>query len=80
VLLGRVELQSGASDPARQRLRHLPMSFLPGCVYLSDDEEDMMFKVEPSAPEERFAADPGRNAGLRAVERRSGTTDERGAL
>jgi hypothetical protein len=39
----------------------------------------MMFKVETSALEEYFAADPGRDAGLRAVERRSGTTDERGA-
>jgi len=55
------------------------MSFLPECVYLCGDKEDMMFKVEPSALEEYFAADPGGDAGLRAVERRSGTTDEREA-
>jgi hypothetical protein len=40
----------------------------------------MMFKVETSRLGEYFAADPGRDADLRAVERRSGTTDERGAL
>jgi hypothetical protein len=40
----------------------------------------MMFKVETSTLEEYSAADPGRDAGLRAGERRSGTTDERGAL
>jgi hypothetical protein len=40
----------------------------------------MMLKVETSALEEHFAAVPGRNAGLRSAERRSGTTDERGAL
>jgi hypothetical protein len=40
----------------------------------------MMFKVETSALEEYFAAGPGRDAGRRAAERRSGTTDERGAL
>ena len=39
-----------------------------------------MFKIETSALGEYFAADPGRDADLRAVERRSGTTDERGAL
>jgi len=54
-----------------------------------------MFKVETSTPGEYFAADPGRDAGLRAVERRAGTavpwpagpvgdgtirTGERGAL
>jgi hypothetical protein len=40
----------------------------------------MMLKVEASTLEEYFTADPGRDAELRAVERRSGTTDERGAL
>jgi hypothetical protein len=40
----------------------------------------MMFKVETSTLEEYFAADPGRDADLRAVERRSGTTDEQEAL
>jgi hypothetical protein len=40
----------------------------------------MMFKAETSTLEEYFAADPGRDADLRAVERRSGTTDERRAL
>jgi hypothetical protein len=80
VKLDRVELQAGASDPARRRLRHLPMSFLPrGCLPLRW-QEDMMFKVETSTLEEYFAADPGRDADLRAVERRSGTMDERGAL
>ena len=39
-----------------------------------------MFKVETSTLEEYFAADPGRDADLRAVEGGSGTTDERGAL
>ena len=44
-----------------------------------------MFKVETSALGEYFAADPGRDADLRAVERRAvadGTirTGERGAL
>lgn len=39
-----------------------------------------MFKVEASTLGEYFAADPGRGADLRAVERRPGTTDERGAL
>ena len=39
-----------------------------------------MFKVEISTLEEYVAAGPGGDAGLRAVERRSGTTDERGAL
>lgn len=39
-----------------------------------------MFKVETSMLEEHFAADPGRDADLRAVEWRSGATDERGAL
>jgi hypothetical protein len=32
----------------------------------------MMFKVETSTLEEYFAADPGRDADLRAVERRAG--------
>jgi hypothetical protein len=40
----------------------------------------MMLRVETSAFEEHFAADPSRDAGLRAVERRSGTAGERGAL
>jgi len=40
----------------------------------------MMLRVETSTFDEYLAADPGRDAGLRAVERRSGTTDERGAL
>jgi hypothetical protein len=40
----------------------------------------MMLRVETSTFEEYLAADPGRDADLRAVERRSGTTDERGAL
>jgi hypothetical protein len=40
----------------------------------------MMFKVETSTLEEYFAADPGRDVELRAVERRSGTAEERGAL
>jgi len=39
-----------------------------------------MLKVETSTIEEYFAADPGRDANLRAVERRSETTNERGAL
>jgi hypothetical protein len=39
-----------------------------------------MFKVETSTLEEYFAADPGRDVELRAIERRSGTTDGRGAL
>jgi len=39
-----------------------------------------MLRVETSTFDEYLAADPGRDAGLRAVERRSGTTDERGAL
>ena len=39
-----------------------------------------MFKIETSTLGEYFAADPGRDAGLRAVKRRSGTADERGAL
>ena len=54
-----------------------------------------MFKMETSTLEEYVAADPGRDADLRAVERRAGTaghrpagavcdgtirTDERGAL
>jgi hypothetical protein len=39
-----------------------------------------MFKVETSTLGEYFAADPGRDAGRRAVERRSGTADERGVL
>ena len=79
VKLDRVELQTGARDPARQRPCHLPMSFLPECVYLCDDKEDMMFKVEPSALEQYFAADPGGDAGLRAVERRAGTAVPRPA-
>jgi hypothetical protein len=40
----------------------------------------MMFKVETSTLEEYFAADPGRDADLRAVERRSGAADERAPL
>lgn len=39
-----------------------------------------MLRVETSTFDEYLAADPGRDAGLRAVERRSGTTDQRGAL
>jgi hypothetical protein len=38
-----------------------------------------MFKVETSALREYFAADPGRDAGLRAVERRAGTVVHRPA-
>jgi len=38
-----------------------------------------MFKVETSALEEYFAADPGRGAGLRAGERRAGTAVHRPA-
>jgi len=37
-----------------------------------------MLNVETSMFEEYLAADPGRDVGLRTVERRSGTTDERG--
>ena len=40
----------------------------------------MMLRVETSTFEEYLAADPSRDADLRAVERRSGTTDERVAL
>jgi hypothetical protein len=40
----------------------------------------MMLKMETSTPKEYFAEDPGRDTHLGAVERRSGTTDERGAL
>jgi len=39
----------------------------------------MMFKVETSTPGEYFAADPGRDADLRAVERRAGTAVHRPA-
>jgi len=39
----------------------------------------MMVKVETSAPGEYFAADPGRDADLRAVERRAGTAVPRPA-
>jgi hypothetical protein len=39
-----------------------------------------MLRVETSMFEEYLAADPGRDAGLRAVKRRSGTADELGAL
>jgi len=39
-----------------------------------------MLKAETSASKEYFAEDPGRDADLGAVERRSGTTDERGVL
>ena len=39
-----------------------------------------MLRVETPMFEEYLAADPGRDAGLRAVERRSGTADERGVL
>jgi hypothetical protein len=38
-----------------------------------------MVKVETSMPGECFAADPGRDAGLRAVERRAGTAVPRPA-
>ena len=38
-----------------------------------------MFKVETSTLEEYFAADPGREADLRAVERRAGTAGHRPA-
>ena len=37
-----------------------------------------MLRVETSTFEGYLAADPGRDVGLRAVERRSGTADERG--
>jgi hypothetical protein len=39
----------------------------------------MMFKVETSALGEYFAADPGRDAGWRAVEWRAGTAVHRPA-
>jgi hypothetical protein len=39
-----------------------------------------MVKVETWTLEVYFAAYPGRDVERRAVERRSGTTDERGAL
>ena len=39
-----------------------------------------MLNVETSMFEGYLAADPSRDADLRAVERRSGTADERGAL
>ena len=39
-----------------------------------------MLNVETPTFEEYLAADPGRDADLRAVGRRSGTADERGAL
>jgi hypothetical protein len=39
----------------------------------------MMFKVETSTLEKCFAADPGRDASLRAVERRAGTAVHRPA-
>jgi hypothetical protein len=39
----------------------------------------MMFKVETSTLEEYVAADPGREADLRAVERRAGTAGHRPA-
>ncbi len=38
-----------------------------------------MFKVETSTPGEYFAADPGRDADPRAVERRAGTAVQRPA-
>jgi hypothetical protein len=38
-----------------------------------------MLKVEISTPEEYVAADPGRDADLRAVERRAGTAVPRPA-
>jgi hypothetical protein len=38
----------------------------------------MMLRVETSTFEEYLAADPDRDADLRAVERRSGITGERG--
>ena len=38
-----------------------------------------MFEVETSALGERFAADPGRDAVLRVVERRAGTAVHRRA-
>jgi hypothetical protein len=39
----------------------------------------MMFKVEASRPGEFFAAGPGRDAGLRVVERRAATAGHRPA-
>jgi hypothetical protein len=39
----------------------------------------MMFKVETSTLEEYFAAHPGRDADLRAIERRAGTAGHRPA-
>jgi hypothetical protein len=39
----------------------------------------MMFKIETSRPGEYFAADPGRDADLRAGERRAGTAVHRPA-
>jgi hypothetical protein len=39
----------------------------------------MMFKVETSTLEENFAVDPGREADLRAVERRAGAAGHRPA-
>jgi hypothetical protein len=39
----------------------------------------MMFKVETSKREEYVAADPGREADLRAIERRAGTAGHRPA-
>ena len=39
-----------------------------------------MFKVEASTLEDYLAADPGKHADLRTVERHCGTTDERSAL
>ena len=38
-----------------------------------------MFKADTSTLGERFTADPGRDAGLRAVERRAGTVVHRPA-
>jgi hypothetical protein len=38
-----------------------------------------MFKVETSTLEEHFAADPGREADLRAVDGRAGTAGQRPA-
>ena len=38
-----------------------------------------MFKADTSTPGECFTADPGRDAGLRAVERRAGTAVPRPA-
>ena len=53
-------------DPARRRLRRLPMTFLPRGGLPLRRQEDMMAKVETSTLEGCFAADPGRGAGPRS--------------